>query len=125
PLVLGDEDGAVERRALDLDEGVRAWLGADFAGGRKELGGGFRERFCGGIVAERRGDDRPIVVGENRRFDLRGDLGEIGESLRRVHAGGSYHRPEASPSRARPTHRRACIASSPSSSQTVERISRR
>ena len=88
PVVLGDEDGAVERRALDLDQGVRARPGTDFVGGRKELGGGFRERFCGGIVVERRGDDRPVVVGENRRFDLRGDLGEIGESLRRVHAGG-------------------------------------
>ena len=93
PVVLGDEDGAVERRALDLDERIRARPGADFVGGRKERGGGFCERFCGGIVAERRGDDRPVMVGENRRFDLCGDLGEIGESLSRVHAGASYHRP--------------------------------
>jgi membrane protein len=94
PVVLGDEDGAVERSALDLDEGIRARLGADFVGGREELGGGFGKGFRGGLVAERRGDDRPVVVGENRRFDLRGDLGEIGESLRRVHAGGSYHSPD-------------------------------
>jgi membrane protein len=94
PVVLGDEDGTVDRRALDLDEGIRAWLGADLVGGSEELGGGFRKRFRGGVVQESRGDYRPIVVGENRRFDLRGDLGEIGESLRRVHAGGSYHRPD-------------------------------
>ncbi len=94
-VVPGDEHGAVERSALDLDKGIRAWLGSDLVGRREELGCGFGERLGGTVVGERRGDDRPVVVGEHRRVDLRGDLGEVGESLRRVHARGSYHRPDS------------------------------
>ena len=94
-VVPGDEHGAVERGALDLDEGIGARLGPDLVGRREELGRGLGERLRGSVVGKRRGDDRPVVVGEHRGFDLRGDLGEVGESLRRVHARGSYHRPDS------------------------------
>jgi hypothetical protein len=92
PIVLGDEDGAVVHRAFDLHERLGAGLRPDFFGCREQIRGGIRERLRSALVGQRRGDDGTVVLRENSRLDLRGDLGEIGKGLRRVHAGGSYHR---------------------------------
>ena len=56
-VVLRHEDRAVERRALHLDERLRAGLGADVVGGGEELGSGFREGLRCPVIRERRSDD--------------------------------------------------------------------
>ncbi len=83
PIAVGDdEDAAFVEGDLDL----RRLTG--FSGRRLEkLAGLGRDRLRPRIVAERRGENGSARVRQDGRLDLRGDLDEIGESLRGIHSG--------------------------------------
>ena len=50
-----------------------------------ELGRGARELLAAAGLGERRGDNGAIGIREDRRLDLRRDLGQVGECLGGIH----------------------------------------
>ena len=65
--------------------GERALPRLDLLGGGKQASGSLRQLGRPARVAERRAGNPTRVVEDDSGLDLRGDLGEVGESLLGVH----------------------------------------
>src|SRR5947208_9285112 len=113
------EDAPVDGRRLELRQ-LAVAAGAQPLGRPEQVGGGLRELPAPLLAVEGRRRDLAALVEEDRGSDLGRDLGQIGESLRGVHAGcRSYHREYSGPCTSRSA--RSSRSSSPIAALTWRR----
>src|SRR5919201_4810912 len=86
--VPDDEDAAFAGRHLELRQ--RTLAAPHRLGGTEQLSRGPGELLALPRIPERRACHRPRLVEDDGSFDLRGDLGQVGERLLCVHRSEAY-----------------------------------